>query len=68
MGVSLGVAATAEDSAILSATMQLMHDGMYRAQMRQMGLATLDGRGALRIAADLAAAHRQTKAPLKARR
>ncbi len=68
MGVSLGVASDVEDDQILAGVKALMNDAARRREMRAMGLATLNGNGAARIAADLAAALKEEKAPLKAAR
>ncbi|HEY4274702.1 MAG TPA: NTP transferase domain-containing protein [Rhizomicrobium sp.] len=68
MGLSLGVASEISDDQILSAVKALMSDAARRRDMRQVGLATLSGNGAARIAADLAAALKEEKAPLKAAR
>jgi spore coat polysaccharide biosynthesis protein SpsF len=66
MGLSLGVASETSDDQILSAVKALMSDAARRREMRQAGLAVLDGNGAARIAADLAAALKEEKAPLRA--
>jgi spore coat polysaccharide biosynthesis protein SpsF len=68
MGVLLGVASEVSDAQILSAVKALMGDAARRREMRQTGLATMDGNGAARIAADLAAALKEEKAPLRAAR
>jgi spore coat polysaccharide biosynthesis protein SpsF len=68
MGVSLGVAPQIEDGDILAAVKGLMSDAARRRDMRAAGLASLDGNGAARIAADLAAALKEEKAPLRAAR
>jgi spore coat polysaccharide biosynthesis protein SpsF len=68
MGVSLGVADQVEDSAILASVKALMSDAARRREMRNAGLSMLDGGGAARIAADLAAALKEEKAPLRAAR
>jgi spore coat polysaccharide biosynthesis predicted glycosyltransferase SpsG len=68
MGVSLGVASDVEDDQILAEVKALMNDAARRREMRAMGLATLNGNGAARIAADLAAALKEERAPLKAAR
>ena len=66
MGISLGVAAHVEARDILASVKALMSDSARRREMRHAGLSTLDGQGAARIAADLAAALKEEKAPLKA--
>ncbi len=69
MGVSLGVAANVEDGDILAKVKALMNDAGQRREMRSAGLATLDGNGAARVAADLSAALKEEKkAPLRATR
>jgi spore coat polysaccharide biosynthesis protein SpsF len=68
MGLSLGVAADVRDEDLVRSVRGLMGDSARRRQMRAMGLATLDGNGAARIAADLADAVREEKAfPKKSR-
>jgi spore coat polysaccharide biosynthesis protein SpsF len=62
LGVSLGLAARAPDDDIAQAVWALMADPHRRRQMRTAGLATLDGNGAERIAADLAAALEASRA------
>jgi spore coat polysaccharide biosynthesis protein SpsF len=56
MGLSLGVASTVSESAIAKSVWALLGDAERRRQMRTSGLATIDGAGAGRIAADLAQA------------
>jgi spore coat polysaccharide biosynthesis protein SpsF len=68
MGISLGVAAKIEDGEILAAVKALMNDAARRRDMRAAGLASLNGDGAARIAADLAAALKEEKAPLRVAR
>jgi hypothetical protein len=46
----------------------LMNDAVRRREMRHAGFAILDGNGAARIAADLAAALKEEKAPVRASR
>ena len=65
MGVSLGVARHVTDTDILAHVKALMNDAARRRDMHNAGLATLDGGGAARIAADLAQALKREKAPLK---
>lgn len=55
MGVSLGVAEKACDASIAKAVWSLLNDSARRRDMRSAGLMTIDGMGAARIAADLAA-------------
>ena len=62
MGTSLGVAAHVASQDIRAQVKALLNDPARRRAMRNAGLATLDGNGAARIAADLALALRQ---PLK---
>jgi spore coat polysaccharide biosynthesis protein SpsF len=59
MGISLGVAARVASADILAHVKALLNDTGRRRDMRNAGLATLDGNGASRIAADLALALRQ---------
>jgi spore coat polysaccharide biosynthesis protein SpsF len=68
MGASLGVAAQVTDEEILGAVRALMNSATRRREMRSVGLATMDGGGAARIAGDLAQALREEKLPLKAAR
>ena len=56
MGLCLGVAGSVSESAIAKSVWALLGDGERRRQMRTAGLATIDGAGAGRIAADLAQA------------
>ena len=58
MGTSLGLAAQVGAGDILAQVRFLLNDPKRRHEMRNAGLATLDGRGASRIAADLACALR----------
>jgi hypothetical protein len=66
MGLSLGVADQVSDGDITQAVTGLLQDGALRRQMRHVGLATMDGQGAARIAADLAQALQAARAPLRA--
>ena len=68
MGVSLGVASEIEDDQILARVKALMNDAARRREMCAAGLATLNGDGAARIAADLAAALKEEKKPVRAAR
>jgi spore coat polysaccharide biosynthesis protein SpsF len=68
MGVSLGVADRVTDAEIFVAVKALMESPARRRDMRIAGLATMDGGGAVRIAADLAKALREERVPLKAAR
>jgi len=56
MGLSLGVAAEMSDSDIARAVQTLMYNPSARRRMHNIGLSRIDGQGAARIAADLAAA------------
>jgi len=56
MGISLGVADAVKDITITRAVSALLGDATKRREMRAAGLMTLDGQGAARVAADLAAA------------
>jgi len=62
LGISLGLAATASDQAIAKAVWALLSDGIRRREMRHCGLMTVDGRAALRIAAELGSAHAARRA------
>ncbi len=70
MGRSLGIVANASDSTIANAVHALMNDASRRRDMRAAGLATIDGEGAARVAADLAAclAQRRLAIPLRSAR
>jgi spore coat polysaccharide biosynthesis protein SpsF len=68
MGASLGVADGVSDEEILGAVRALMANSARRREMRSIGLATLDGSGAARIAADLSQALKEERKPLKAAR
>ena len=61
MGASLGVADQVNDKQILGAVRTLMNNPGRCREMRNAGLATMDGGGAARIAADLAQALREEK-------
>jgi spore coat polysaccharide biosynthesis protein SpsF len=67
MGISLGLASTVTDDGLFAQVKVLLNDPIERLNMRTAGLATLDGGGASRIAADLAQALRTT-APIRAAR
>ncbi|MBN9545166.1 MAG: NTP transferase domain-containing protein [Alphaproteobacteria bacterium] len=66
MGQSLGVAAKIGNEEILAAVKALMNDAARRREMRNAGFAMLDGNGAARIAADLAAALKEEKSFVRA--
>lgn len=68
MGRSLGVASQVRDDDILAAVKALMGDAGRRREMRNAGFSILDGNGAARIAADLAAALKEEKLPVRASR
>ncbi len=68
MGASLGVASQVTDAEILGAVRALMNNAGRRREMRSLGLATMDGGGAARIAADLAQALKEENQPVKAAR
>jgi spore coat polysaccharide biosynthesis protein SpsF len=55
MGLCLGVIDSVTPQAIREATDNLLADPTRRRDMQMAGVATIDGRGAARIAADLAA-------------
>jgi spore coat polysaccharide biosynthesis protein SpsF len=65
MGISLGVAAKLDDAEIARTVQWLLAKPAARRDMRQAGLALMDGQGAARIAADLSAALAAARAPLK---
>jgi spore coat polysaccharide biosynthesis protein SpsF len=65
MGISLGVAAKLDDAEIARTVQWLLGKPAVRRDMRQAGLALMDGQGAARIAADLSAALAAARAPLK---
>jgi spore coat polysaccharide biosynthesis protein SpsF len=67
MGISLGLASAVTDKNILAQVKRLLKEPIQRLDMRTAALATLDGSGASRIAADLANALREAR-PLKAAR
>ena len=66
MGQCLGLPDQVSDDEILSSVRTLLADAAGRRQMRAQGLCHMDGHGAIRIAADLAAALAEERA-LKAR-
>jgi spore coat polysaccharide biosynthesis protein SpsF len=65
MGVSLGVASQVTDAEILGAVRALMNNARRRREMRSLGLATMDGGGAARIAGDLVQALKEERRPAK---
>jgi len=65
MGISLGVADKVSDAEILRSVEGLLNNSAARRDMRKQGLALLDGQGAARIAADLAAALAAARKPVK---
>jgi spore coat polysaccharide biosynthesis protein SpsF len=65
MGLSLGVADKLGDAEILRQVEGLLNNSAARRDMRKQGLHLLDGQGAARIAADLAAALAAARKPLK---
>jgi spore coat polysaccharide biosynthesis protein SpsF len=67
MGMSLGVASGIEDFDIASATWALLNDTVRRREMHAAGLMTIDGDGASRIAADLAASLKQRRSATPSR-
>jgi spore coat polysaccharide biosynthesis protein SpsF len=66
MGALLGVADRVTDAEVAGAVKALMNDPARRRDMRNCGFAAIDGGGAARIAADLAQALREEKAPVRA--
>ena len=65
MGISLGVADHVSDDEILRSVERLLNNSAARRDMRKQGQSLLDGQGAARIAADLAAALASARKPLK---
>ena len=65
MGISLGLAARLSDADILRTVSWLLQKPLARREMRAAGLSLIDGQGASRIAADLAAALTSARTPLK---
>jgi spore coat polysaccharide biosynthesis protein SpsF len=70
IGQSLGLAESVRDEDIASAVLALLNDSTRRREMRAAGLATVDGEGSSRVAADLAErlAQRRTTSPLRSAR
>ncbi|HEY2069382.1 MAG TPA: NTP transferase domain-containing protein [Rhizomicrobium sp.] len=62
MGISLGVADNVLDEDISRAVWQLLSDAPRRRDMRSLGLSTIDGEGAARIASDVAGELRARRA------
>jgi spore coat polysaccharide biosynthesis protein SpsF len=67
MGMSLGVHSAIEDFDIASATWALIGDNARRRDMHAAGLMAIDGEGAARIAADLAASLKQRRSATPSR-
>ncbi|HJT43552.1 MAG TPA: NTP transferase domain-containing protein [Rhizomicrobium sp.] len=65
MGLSLGVADKISDADIARNVQWLLNKPSMRREMRRQGMALIDGQGAARIAADLAAALTAARTPLK---
>jgi len=65
MGASLGPPDHVSDENVLGAVRTLMNNPGRRREMRSAGLATIDGGGASRIAAELAQALREEKLPAR---
>ncbi|MGB8365374.1 MAG: cytidylyltransferase domain-containing protein [Rhizomicrobium sp.] len=61
MGQSLGLASRVEDREIAHAVWTLLGDSTRRREMRSAGLTTIDGEGAARVAAHLAAKLAQSR-------
>jgi spore coat polysaccharide biosynthesis predicted glycosyltransferase SpsG len=55
IGQSLGLASLVTEETIAQAVSDLLNDATRRKDMRAAGLSTIDGEGATRVAADLAA-------------
>jgi len=65
MGLNLGLADKVSDADIARFLQWLLNKPAARRDMRKQGLALLDGQGAARIAADLAAALTEARVPVK---
>jgi spore coat polysaccharide biosynthesis protein SpsF len=65
MGISLGLADKVADAEIARNVQWLLNKPAVRREMRNTGLALLDGQGAARIAADLARALAAARTPLR---
>jgi spore coat polysaccharide biosynthesis protein SpsF len=65
MGISLGLAGRISDAEIARNVQWLLNKPNVRREMRNVALSLLDGRGAFRVAADLARALAEARAPLK---
>jgi len=65
MGLSLGLADKASDEEIARSVQWLLNKPAARREMRNAGLALLDGQGAARIAADLSFALSAARMPLR---
>lgn len=65
LGLNLGLADKVSDADIARFLQWLLNKPAARREMRKQGMALLDGQGASRVAADLAAALAQARAPLK---
>jgi spore coat polysaccharide biosynthesis protein SpsF len=65
MGVNLGLADKADDTEIARTVQWLLNKPAARREMRNTGLALLDGQGAARIAADLSIALSAARTPLR---
>ena len=66
MGLNLGLADKVADTDIARFLQWLLNKPAARREMRKQGMALLDGQGASRIAADLASALTEARAPLRA--
>jgi hypothetical protein len=65
MGLSLGLADSVSDADIARAVQGLLDKPAARREMRNRGMALIDGQGAARIAADLSTALAAARTPLK---
>ena len=65
MGISLGLANRVSDADIARTVQWLLNKPATRREMRRQGPTLLDGQGAVRVAADLAAALASARIPLK---
>ena len=66
MGLNVGLADKVADTDIARFLQWLLNKPAARREMRKQGMALLDGQGASRIAADLASALAEARAPLRA--
>ncbi len=65
MGIALGTIAKVSDGDILRTVRWLLHKPLARRDMRNIGISLIDGQGAARVAADLAAALKAARTPIR---